>query len=451
MMKMMKKLMGLALVVSVFFTGIFASCGNAEEIFEAEYPFAYPMPDQADYLLENGEFDYDAYDKAYEKWAETDRNDPLLFAGDEQLSAYFKSISKEMLTAKDQKNKVISPVNIYLALSMLSEITDGGTRDEILNVLGADSIESLRYRANRIFLSVYKNDGQTVSVPASSVWLRNDMEYKKDALSILADKYFASSFSGEMGSDAYNQMIRKWLADQTGGLLKEQAEKISLDPETVIALASSLYFKAGWSSEFSKANTKTDIFHAPLGDVPGEFMYKSSTDTYYWSDRFGAVALPMTNGGRMWIVLPDEGTAAESLFESDEIQNLIKSPAEWENKKRLIVHKAIPKFDVAGENDLIGALRNLGVMSVFDKNTSDFSPLTDIPELSVSKVQHDARVKIDEEGVEAAAYTVITVLAASMRPPEEEMEFVADRPFAFVITSQDNLPLFSGIVNEPEK
>ena len=65
-----------------------------------------------------------------------------------------------MLTAKDQKNKVISPVNIYLALSMLSEITDGGTRDEILNVLGADSIESLRYRANRIFLSVYKNDGQ---------------------------------------------------------------------------------------------------------------------------------------------------------------------------------------------------------------------------------------------------------------------------------------------------
>ena len=447
----MKKLIGLALAVSVLFTGIFAPCVNAEAIFEAEYPFAYPMPDQADYWLEDGEFDYDAYDEAYEKWAETDGNFPLLFADDEKATDYFVSISKEMLTAKDQKNKVISPVNIYLALSMLSEITDSGTRDEILNLLGADSVESLRYRANRIFLSVYKNDGQTVCVPASSVWLRNDMEYKKDALSILSDKYFASSFSGEMGSDAYNQMIRKWLTDQTGGLLKEQAEKITLDPQTVIALAASLYFKAGWSSEFSKANTKTDIFHAPLGDVPGEFMYKASADTYYWSDHFGAVALPLTNGGRMWIVLPDEGTAAENLFESDEIQTLILNPSEWEKQKQLVVHKSIPKFDVAGENDLIGALKNLGVLSVFDKNASDFSPLTDMPELSVSQAQHDARVKIDEEGVEAAAYTVITVLATSMCPPEEEMAFIADRPFAFVITSKDGLPLFTGIVNEPGK
>ena len=29
------------------------------------------------------------------------------------------------------------------------------------------------------------------------------------------------------------------------------------------------------------------------------------------------------------------------------------------------------------------------------------------------------------------------------------MDFVLDRPFAFVIESQDGLPLFAGIVNEP--
>jgi RNA polymerase sigma-70 factor (ECF subfamily) len=32
---------------------------------------------------------------------------------------------------------------------------------------------------------------------------------------------------------------------------------------------------------------------------------------------------------------------------------------------------------------------------------------------------------------------------------EEEMDFVPDRPFAFIVESEDGLPLFAGIVNEP--
>ena len=34
-------------------------------------------------------------------------------------------------------------------------------------------------------------------------------------------------------------------------------------------------------------------------------------------------------------------------------------------------------------------------------------------------------------------------------PPEDEVDFVADRPFLFVITDNDNLPLFAGVVNQP--
>ena len=31
----------------------------------------------------------------------------------------------------------------------------------------------------------------------------------------------------------------------------------------------------------------------------------------------------------------------------------------------------------------------------------------------------------------------------------EEIDFTVDRPFLFVISSQDNLPLFAGVVTEP--
>ena len=85
---------------------------------------------------------------------------------------------------------------------------------------------------------------------------------------------------------------------------------------------------------------------------------------------------------------------------------------------------------------------------MFDPDISDFSPMTDdMDGIFVSQAQHGARVAIDEEGVSAAAYTVIAN-AGSAAPPDEEVDFTVDRPFIFVITNQDSLPLFTGVVNQ---
>ena len=62
---------------------------------------------------------------------------------------------------------------------------------------------------------------------------------------------------------------------------------------------------------------------------------------------------------------------------------------------------------------------------------------------------HAARTAIDEEGVTAAAYTLISIEATSAAVPEDEIDFVLDRPFLFAVTGSDGLPLFTGIVNEP--
>ncbi len=59
------------------------------------------------------------------------------------------------------------------------------------------------------------------------------------------------------------------------------------------------------------------------------------------------------------------------------------------------------------------------------------------------------RVTVDEEGVSAAAYTVMMADAGGAMPPEKEVDFILDRPFLFVITGNDGLPLFTGVVNDP--
>lgn len=445
-----------ALVIAIIAVSVFAPApggkpillpaASAEAIYEAEYPKSVPAPDQEAYVRKDGEVDYDAYFLDYNVWVNANMEKRLESGSAQSMKGYIDATAREILAKGDGQNKVYSPMNVYLALSMLSEITDGDSRGQILSLLGAKNQKALRAQANQVFLSLYANDGETTSIPSASVWLRNDMTYKTDALEILKNDYFASSYKGEMGSDEYNRLLQNWLDEQTGGLLKEQAQKMTMDRETVITLATSLYFKAGWENKFSKSSTLSSVFHAVNGDVTREFMNKSSYDTYYWGENFGAVALSMTGGGRMWFILPDEGVSPETLIEKGLVTDLVMNTG-YEMNKSLIINKSIPKFDLTGENDLIQSLKNLGITDVFDESKSDFTPLTEETEMVVSKAQHDVRVKIDEEGVEAAAFTVIMALATSARPPEDEMDFIVDRPFVFAITSQDDLPLFMGVVN----
>ena len=106
---------------------------------------------------------------------------------------------------------------------------------------------------------------------------------------------------------------------------------------------------------------------------------------------------------------------------------------------------AIPKFDVTASQDLKETLMSLGVTRMFT-GAADFSNLTDEDGVYVSSATHDARVKIDEKGCEAAAFTVMMFSKTAM-PPDERMEFRVDRPFLFIVTGIDGLPMFIGTVN----
>ena len=163
----------------------------------------------------------------------------------------------------------------------------------------------------------------------------------------------------------------------------------------------------------------------------------------------------MENGGDMWFLLPEEGVTPEALLQDAELMAflLLRNKGAWAQQNTPLVHLTIPKLDVSSDLELSEELQALGLTEVFDAKRSDFTPLTrDVEELYVSSVQHAARLKLDEEGCEAAAYTVIMVAteAAEIEEPEpEEIYFVLDRPFLFVLTNADGLSLFVGLVNHP--
>ena len=449
----MKKLLSLILA-TVILSGCaaapLAESTPAISLAEASYPTMAPYPNESDFIdPKTGIFDDEGFSQVYDAWRGNQNlreNIPQGYA--DSLLPYFQQSIPAFLSGEGE-NTVCSPLNISMALAMLAEITDGDTRKEILTLMGADSIDSLRIQAGRIWRSHYCADGASACVLANSLWLDNGFTYNADTVNRLASDHYASVFQGDLGSVEVNQLLRDWLNKQTGGLLKEQADNLSLDPQTVLALASTIYYRAKWRNEFWPENNEEGIFHSPSGDETVTYMKETLTyGPYYWGDDFGAVSLGLEDGSRMWLILPDEGKAPADLLVSGHALGLVLGDwLETGAQKSLRVNLKLPKFDVASDRRLDEALKTLGITSAFDHD-ADFSPILSEQEAWLDAVNHTARVKIDEEGVEAAAYTVMAVAGAAM-PPEDEMDFILDRPFLFFITSRDNLPLFAGVVNNP--
>ena len=406
------------------------------------YRIAAPVyPKMAAYPAQYEEVSYDA-------WRQDQRavhNQPEGYA--DNLQSYFSYIVPELLKGDDTQNAAYSPVNIYMALAMLAETTDGESRQQILDLLKADSIDALRTQAGQVWKAHYNNDTLSTSILGSSLWLHEDAEYNEDTVNALAQYYYASVFRAQLGTQEGNTALQAWLNEQTGGLLQEQAQNVQLAPNSVLALATTVLYQVQWQDEFRAENNFQGTFHGATGDTEETFMNRElSYGPYYWSDSFGAVHLPLEDGSRMWLLLPDEGKTPQDLLESGEISQFFSGT---KNEKNIVVNLSLPKFDVSSEADLSDKLKAAGVTDIFQAGVADFSPI--LPQEDggyVNQVKHAARVSIDEKGVTAAAFTVIDRCGAGM-PPAETIDFVLDRPFLFYIESRDGLPLFTGIVNTP--
>lgn len=373
----------------------------------------------------------------------------------EALSDYFKESMLQTLSDSGNENVAYSPINLYLALCLSAELTGGDS--QILNLLGAESLEALRDQANEVWNACYYDDGNQTLL-ANSLWLDESLRYDKAVMNRLAKDYYTSVFQGNLGSDGINRAIQAWLNEQTNGLLKQESGNVSLDQSIVMALYSTVYFQAKWGtgysgSYFSKEDNTKDTFHSPVGDITCTYMHRDKIQTNYcFGEDFGAIALNLKDGSRMWFILPDEGKTVDDVLIRGEYAHFLFSQSyieDLENRKYMKVNLSLPKFDVRSSGDLKEDLQSMGITNIFDPKNSGLShSVTGEMDVWFTAVNQATRVAIDEEGVTAASYIEIPGAGAPM-PPEEIIDFILNRPFLFVITNQYSLPLFAGVINEP--
>ena len=440
----MKKLTAFLLTIVLLFS--LTACGlmivTADSVSKASGSRQTKRPDSDDYD------DLAAWWADLDKWQaeQTELSDTTKEAV-KALTPFFVSGSAKFLSTQGSDNLLWSPVNAYIGLAMVTELTQGDSRQQILELFGAEDMDMLRKYVGAIWESTYNDNGHEISTLANSLWLEEGLGYHQNTMDSLAYHYYASVYQGDLGSQKINNAIGAWINNNTGGFMKNATKNINLSTDTILALYSTIYFQAKWQDEFAKSNNTQDVFHAPDRDKTVTFMNKKLAQmNYYWGNKFSAVALSLKNGSRMWFVLPDEGyTTADVLTDGQYMQMVLQQ--DWENVKWMKVNLSVPKFDVNSTLNLKEGLQKMGVTDVFSETAASFSELTgDVP-IFLTAASQSVRVQIDEEGVKAAAYIEFPG-ATSPAPPEEIIDFIVDRPFIFAITTE-SIPLFVGTVNTP--
>ena len=351
------------------------------------------------------------------------------------------------LLLSGRENSVCSPLNLYLALAMLSETAGGESREAILSALNAPDLDTVRRNAALLWAANCYDLSVARCLLANSVWLNDSIPTSQAVSDALRDHHSSEIFSGIMGTEETDQRLRDWINEKTQDLLKEFVAGLKTQPETVMELVSTMYFKGAWSDKFNSGLTDRAVFHGLGGDTECDMMHRKHDTVFYWGENFTAVALGINEGGSMFFLLPNEGVSLESVISDPQAAALLRDHSAFENQKYVQVDMSIPKFDVKSDTDLRQAMTAMGMGDLFELEKADFSPLAAGEPVCLSQAEHAAGVTIDEEGVTGAAYTVFGLAKGAM-PPADVVPFVLDRPFMFAVTARDGSMLFAGTVTD---
>lgn len=125
----------------------------------------------------------------------------------------------------DNKNVILSPTSLSIALSMLANGAQDKTLVEILNALGYQGIDMSLYNLNdhsKIIAYQLTGVDQNVRLSmANSLWTDSSFPIKDSFQENLKSLFSAESFTLNLRSDEARKTINDWCSDKTNGNIPE--------------------------------------------------------------------------------------------------------------------------------------------------------------------------------------------------------------------------------------
>lgn len=343
----------------------------------------------------------------------------------------FKNVARE---AKGE-SLLISPLSVTIDFGMVNNGTAGQTQQEIYETLGykESSVEGLNDFCQTMMTQSGKVDPSTKLEIANAAVVNKMYPGLKDGFTkTVQSVYDAEVIYKDFSKDDIKKLVNDWCDKKTHGMIPELL-KAPVDPGEYAHFLNAVYFKGIWTNKFKKSDTNKESFTREDGS-------KTTVRMMHQKDRFNygaipdlctAVSLPYGNQAyQMTLLLPMQGKPLADLvgkLDAGAWSRLMMFGADVDVK--------IPSFETEYFVSLKDILSRMGIKQAFSA-AADFSAMSSAPYLYIGDVLHKAKIKVDEEGTEAAAVTDITILCGAIGPESTPptYEFHADRPFLYVIT-----------------
>ncbi len=394
----------------------------------------------------------------------------------DSLASYTKAITNFSFdfakTLPAGENTAYSPYGVAAALSVLANGLDekAPVRSKLLDVLGAKSLEDLNAQ-NKEFLSKTEY-GDANIFRTKNLLLVDQSLCGADSLNLaflqrVQENYPITARTADFRNNLAQEkkLIKQEVNEATNGFMPDYESQA--DNSTDVDLMNITYFKGKWMYPFKKENTKKGKFKNAKGKTSKVDLMTQTFDEkirYYEDKNFRGIILPYaiknadghyaSQGVEMYVILPKKKSAINGVKQWN------KKKASYKRKflKKLkqsstynVVDLKLPTFETDVTYDLEKLMNKEGIGGLFSGNAG-ITQIVDVP-LQVSSASQRTKIRVDEEGTEAAAVTEFVMKATSVRNPPKKPHYTFNCkvPFVYMICDTNGMPIFCGSVSDLQK
>jgi serpin B len=299
---------------------------------------------------------------------------------------------KQSKDEKDDKNTVVSPLSIQLALAALNSGARGNTKRQIGRVIGGRLQKQQRKQIFRQLVRHLKGLRRNDDSPRRQSTRINSVTGIFVTKTTRAQQMFTQQVKRNLGANLHQcnfqrqpqqcrQTINRFVAQRTQGKINHIVPQDAITDNTKMILVNALQLKAPWGRQVRQhINTKEAKFypldtkkvkHVEVIETQGRFKY-------FEDELVKIVGLPTEKKQMtLYVIVPkdkDGLTDVEKLHLQDGVQ--LKQLLDVVDQRARHVQVQLPKFQIKHKIDVRRTLRKQGVTDAFDPQHADFSGIT---------------------------------------------------------------------------
>ena len=370
-------------------------------------------------------------------------NDTLTISQDELLdnnNDFACNLFRTIYERQGDGTFVVSPISVSYVLGMLNEGASGKTRQQIINVLGlSGSTQKINEYFKTMIHKVSRADSNVTLQLANCIDVNSAMgirlipQYKADMQQYYDAQIDALDFTKRSSLDKINN----WCNKHTGGVIPFAVDR--LEPNAVMYLLNTIYFKANWTEEFNPEDTRYMKFRTPYATVvKHKMMYRQACTHYGKNEICQMLYLPYGNKDfGMYILLPVKGKTTADIIQRLSARELEQQLNRMKDEN---VDILIPRFFTSSEATLNHVLSGMGMPLAFTSRAELTNMAQGAKDLYVSLIKQRTTIEVNEKGTEGAARTLLRALKDG--EPPKIVNFHATHPFVYLIIEKRSGAIF---------